>query len=639
MRVACVGGGPGGLFFSALLKSRLPEAEVVVLEQNPAEATYGFGVVFSKPTLLRLEQADPDVYAAIVAGGEAWDDIEIRRRGERLRVDGNGYVAIARKRLLQILQRRAQRVDVELRFEQDPVGLDDLRRGGWDLIVGSDGVNSGLRHRLEHELGPRIDTGRSMYIWFGTSQDFDALTFSFVENEHGAFGAHAYPFGEGQSTFIVETDPATWRRAGLDRPGWDALAPGESDELATSYCAELFADDLRGEPLLLNNSKWLRFANVSCRRWSSDEVVMLGDAVHTAHFSVGSGTKMAMEDGAALAALVPADGPVAAALDGYERERRARVDRTQFLALPSQVWWEEFSGYGQLSNEQFAFHFLTRSLAITGKDLESRAPRFMREHAAALRVAERLHEPLRLRGLEVPNAIAVDAPTGPPANKADEPPVEVAGVWTASFGAGLVFVKPTAADTPAGVQAQLRHVRGAGAGAVGVSVPAVSGDAAQRAAEIASSAAADVLELDPGLNLDGLVASLPGRADAEQDGDLSALIAAARLVWPRSKPLIVRLVVEGGSDLRPPDDLVDAADHLLSRGVDMLTLAATPGDGEARARVLLAADRMHSRSSLAVCVEGVVDNLDEAAAILLAGRADLCRGGPSLCGVVPAADQ
>lgn len=612
MRIACLGGGPGGLFFSALLKARRPDAEITVFERNPADATYGFGVVFSRPTLRILDETDPATYEAIASHGEGWEDLEIRRRGERLRIDGNGYIAIARKELLRILQERAVAAGVDVRFEADVEGLEELRAEGWDMIVAADGVNSLARRELAPSLEPEVAAGESMFIWFGTPQTFDALTFSFVENEHGVFATHAYPFAPGKSTFIVETDKASWRRAGLDHSGWDSLQPGESDEVATAYCTDLFAEDLAGERLLLNNSKWMTFPTVRSRRWSHDEVVAIGDAVHTAHFSVGSGTKMAMEDAAVLADRVAELGAGREAIEEFEEVRRPRVERTQALAAPSLIWWERFPHYGSMSNSSFAFHFLTRSLATSASELESIAPRFTESSNLAGATERRLREPLTVGGLELSGSLAVDLADDGSGDEATMP-----------TGAGLVFVSLPPTANEGSLRDSLAAARGRGPPAAGLFAPASDSSSAAKAAALATAAGADLLELDPGTDLDELGA---GGRDCDVSRTLIELVAAARREWPARRPLGLRIGVRGRDNRRPPRGLAEIARELRSDGVDMFTLRADPDHESSRTRTLLTADYLRHYTPMRVCVQGATPTLGQAATVLLAERADLCRG-------------
>ncbi|MFA9430271.1 FAD-dependent monooxygenase [Egicoccus sp. AB-alg2] len=376
MRVAIVGGGPGGLLLGTLLRRRQPDAEVVVLERNRATDAFGFGVVFSNATLGEIDAADPVLRNALLTHGQHWDAIEVRVHGQRRRCGGNGMAAIVRSTLLRLLQEQARDEGVELRFETEVGGPEEL--ADFDLVVAADGANSRLREARRDVFDPHWDTASAKFIWLGTTYPYDGLTFVHQDGPHGVFAAHAYPITDGLSTFIVETDEDSWRRAGLDR--FDVTQPpGPSDEVTRRYLEELFAEQLDGHRLIGNNSRWGNFRTLRTGRWSDGRLVLLGDAAHTAHFSVGSGTKMAMEDAIVLArTLGDHAGDVPAALAAYEAERRPRVEHVQGAAGPSLSWWEHFGRYHRaLDATQFTFHFLSRS--ITRERLRRRDPEFVAE--------------------------------------------------------------------------------------------------------------------------------------------------------------------------------------------------------------------------------------------------------------------
>ncbi|WP_345571344.1 FAD-dependent monooxygenase [Streptomyces plumbiresistens] len=370
-----MGGGPGGLFFAALIKQADPSVQVTVFERNRAEDTFGFGVVFSDATLAAIHAADPVLRTALAEDGRHWDDIEVRLKGQRIRCGGNGMAAITRKTLLQLLRRRAEEVGVELRFSHE-VPADPAQLADYDLIVAADGANSRFRDRLADVLVPEVEVATAKFIWFGTDYLFDGLTFVHEHGPHGTFAVHGYPIGDGVSTFIVETDEETWRRAGLDE--FDtAQPPGPSDDKSKQYLEKLFAEQIDGHELLVNNSRWGNFRTLRTHRWHSGNVVLLGDAAHTAHFSVGSGTKMAMEDAVALADSVLAHrDDVPSALEAYEAARRPSVEKIQGSARPSLSWWEHFGRYHDaFEPTQFAFHFISRSI---GKErIARRDPEFV----------------------------------------------------------------------------------------------------------------------------------------------------------------------------------------------------------------------------------------------------------------------
>ena len=363
IRVAVIGGGPGGLFFAALLRKQVPDAEVVLFERNQAADVFGFGVVFSDATLRHIDAADPVLRDGLRDFGTHWDTIEVWLKSAKESFAGNGMAAIHRRVLLRLLQDRAAEIGVDMRFGQFIGDLDELR--DFDLIVGADGSNSQTREQILDGLGHAVETASAKFIWFATSYQFSGLTFIHRQSEFGNFAIHGYPIGEGLSTFIVETDEATWLRAGLDE--FDVTAPpGASDLKSQTFLEKLFADDIAGEPLVANNSRWGNFQTRSTQTWHRDNVVLLGDAAHTAHFSVGSGTKMALEDAVALANEVAAhQGDLASALRNYEEERRPKVAKIQRAARPSLSWWEHFALYYEnFDPTQFAFHFFSRSIPL-----------------------------------------------------------------------------------------------------------------------------------------------------------------------------------------------------------------------------------------------------------------------------------
>jgi anthraniloyl-CoA monooxygenase len=364
IRVACVGGGPGGLFFSTLLRRARPDIEVVLFERNKASDAFGFGVVFSDRTLQKIDAADPVLHTALEREGIHWDAIHVKLRGETFEFAGNGMAAIHRRTLLRFLQENAANAGVDVRFGVEAPPLDELR-SSFDVVVAADGANSRLREELADLLQPEVETAAAKFIWFGTTHPFEGLTFLHQRGLHGNFAAHAYPIGQGLSTFIVEADEQTWRNAGLD--GFDMSAPpGTSDEVSQQYLRELFAGDIEGAPLVANNSRWANFRTRRTKSWHHGNVVFLGDAVHTAHFSVGSGTKMAMEDAISLAQQIAVSSDdLEAAFLAYEEERQPDVARIQAAAAPSLSWWENFAFYFDvLKPLDFAFHFFSRSIDI-----------------------------------------------------------------------------------------------------------------------------------------------------------------------------------------------------------------------------------------------------------------------------------
>ncbi|MBS1678205.1 MAG: bifunctional salicylyl-CoA 5-hydroxylase/oxidoreductase [Actinobacteria bacterium] len=412
MRVAIAGGGPGGLY-AAILMRRLGH-EVTVWERNAPDDTFGFGVVFSDETLTAFESADPVTFARIAASFARWTDIDVFYRGTRRRSGGHGFSALERKLLLGILQERAIELGAEVAFRTEAPGVDSLC-GDHDLVIAADGANSILRAAREEAFGPSVDTRRSKYMWLGTDLVFDAFRFHIVETEFGVFQIHGYPYDDRMSTFIVETDEATWRRAGLDLNEGRELPPGVSDEHGIDFARERFADVLEGHQLFANNSKWLNFRTIRNASWSDGTVVLLGDAAHTAHFSIGSGTKLAMEDAIALAWAFKehAGEDVATVLAAYEDERRPVVASTQRAAQASLEWFEDIARYVGQPAGQFAFNLITRSRRITYDNLQLRDAGFVEEvdrelqPEAGATVRPPMFLPYRLRELELENRVVV----------------------------------------------------------------------------------------------------------------------------------------------------------------------------------------------------------------------------------------
>src|SRR5215207_819170 len=363
VKVEIVGGGPAGLYLAILLKKAARATEVRVLERNAPDATFGWGVVFSEETLGALRDADPESHLEITDTFARWNRLDIRFRGRELRSTGHSFSAIARKLLLEILQRRCRALGVEIEFGVEVEGLPQA-----DLVVGGDGANS--RVRQLGEFGTVAEPEGSKYVWFGTDLVFDAFTFIFKETEHGLYNVHAYPYDEGMSTFIVECPRETWLGA---RP------PDRSEEDTLAFCEQLFARDLRGRELFSNRSLWLDFPKVTNRVWHDGRVVLVGDAAHTAHFSIGSGTKLAMEDAIALAnSLVRRGWDIESALVDYELERAPIVERTQAAASDSAAYFARVASYTHLEPVQFAFNLLTRSGRITHASLGIRDAQFTR---------------------------------------------------------------------------------------------------------------------------------------------------------------------------------------------------------------------------------------------------------------------
>src|SRR5262245_22911317 len=366
MRIVCIGGGPGGLYFAALMKKANPRHHIRVVERNRPDDTFGFGVVFSDATMAGIAEADSEAYRGIGRHLVHWDDIEVNYRGERITSTGHGFSGMSRHTLLRVLQEQACATGVEVLFEREVSGLEAVADA--DLIVAADGANSTVRQLLRDRIRTTVDVRPNRFVWLGTTKPFPAFTFYFKHDAHGLWRVHAYQYAPGRSTFIVECREATWKAAGMDRA---------TEEETAAFLESLFADELDGHRLVTNRSIWRQFPTIRAEPWSSGDVVLLGDAAHTAHSSAGSGTRLAMEDAVALRdALVSGDG-IAAALRLYETRRRPQVESLQRAAQASLQWFEDTERYTTLEPIQFTFSLLTRSLRITHEDLRARDPKFL----------------------------------------------------------------------------------------------------------------------------------------------------------------------------------------------------------------------------------------------------------------------
>jgi anthraniloyl-CoA monooxygenase len=633
MRCEVLGAGPAGLYLGILLKKADRTHEVTITERNAPDATFGWGVVFSEETLGTLRDADHPTYLEITDTFARWDSIDISYRGELLRSRGHGFAAIARQRLLDILHRRCEELGVRLCF-RTPVDDPSTFGADADLVVAADGVRSALRTRYAAEFGPTVTPQGGKYAWFGTDLVLDAFTFLFRETEHGLFQVHSYPFDEHTSTFIVECQEPTWRAAGLD-------TMSESDSIA--FCEDLFARELRGHRLLSNRSTWQSFLRVHTRTWRHGNTVLLGDAAHTAHFSIGSGTKLAMEDAIALANSITRHRDPARALVDYELIRQPVVARFQQAADDSADYFRRVGHHAGLAPARFAFNLLTRSGRIGHAALTVRDPAFTGRLDALFAgddgrtvAPPPAFVPFRLGGLTLANRIVRSG---------------------AAAGAGLVLGEFTAVradgrvtpDTPlladdaptdglvaavadahaAGARYALR-IGHAGARAAtrppgrGVDLPlapedgwplvaasalrygpgqAVPGELTEQdmadllaafaaAATTAADADVDLLELDlaHGRLLAGFLSPLTNRRTDAYGGDParrlrfpSAVVAAVRSAWPGDRPLAACLTVtdwhRGGLTVA---DGVRIAAELAEHGVELVRVAAGQTVAECR---------------------------------------------------------
>ena len=414
MKIAVIGGGPGGLYFSALAKQLGPHHEITVWERNAADDTFGFGVVFSDETLGGIEHADESIFAAMQREFARWDDIDVHYRGEVLTSGGHGFAAMSRKRLLEILHARCRELGVTLHFLTEAPDVEELARTH-DLVLAADGLNSAVRRRYAETFRPTLDVRRCKYMWLGTSKVFDAFKFYILDTPHGVMQVHGYPFDDKGSTFIIEMHEDVWAAAGFDAFADREWRPGDSDEKSIEQVVELCADILDGHEVMANNSRWISFTTIRNQQWRHDNVVILGDAAHTAHFSIGSGTKLAMEDALALAACLHEHDDLDAALTAYELERKPVVQSTQRAAQASLEWFENLGQYTHQDPEQFAFNIMTRSRRVTHDNLRVRDPEFV-ERIDGWFAADTeggrpdtppMFQPFRLGDLELHNRVVV----------------------------------------------------------------------------------------------------------------------------------------------------------------------------------------------------------------------------------------
>ncbi|HET7672601.1 MAG TPA: FAD-dependent monooxygenase [Burkholderiales bacterium] len=360
MNVLVVGAGPAGVYFAYLAKRAHPDWRIRVVEQNPADAVFGFGLVFSDKALEFLRADDPGTYDLITPQMESWVDLTVVHRGERVVIDGIGFSAIGRLHLLRLLRQQLATVGIEPEYERTVADY-----AGYDLVVGADGANSAVRQSTD--FGTRISHCANRFAWYGTRRAFATLTQTFVENEHGRFNAHHYRHAPDMSTFVAECDPQTWERAGF---------AGMDEARTMAYLERVFADTLQGEPLVTNRSIWRNFPNLRNDRWSAGNRVLIGDAQRTAHFSIGSGTRLAMEDAIALNKALNENPDVPAALHAFEASRRPIVEKLVTAADSSGAWYDRFAEHMNLSPRDFAWSYIQRSGRIDPGRLAKISPRF-----------------------------------------------------------------------------------------------------------------------------------------------------------------------------------------------------------------------------------------------------------------------
>ncbi len=374
-KINVIGGGPAGLYFAILMKRQDPSREIVVVERDGPDDTFGWGIVFSDQTFSYLEESDRPSFQQIIAACEIWDNVNVVHKGERITIRGNRFSGIARLKFLSVLRERCRELGVDLRFHTNVADVEPYR--DCDLMVGADGANSAVRRAYQDFFNPSIDVRKNKYIWLGTNQLFHGLTLTFRENQAGRFIAHSYKFDRATSAFIVECDETTWLRAGFDK---------KNEAETCEYLQRVFEDDLDGRHFLTNNFvRWINFPLVRNRNWRHENVVLLGDALHTAHFSIGSGTKLALEDPIALAKCFAEQSDVANALQKFERARRPVVEALQDAAFSSLLMLENIAEDWALDPLPFAYKLMTRSGRITHEKLKKRDPEFIAAYDTWLR--------------------------------------------------------------------------------------------------------------------------------------------------------------------------------------------------------------------------------------------------------------
>jgi 2-polyprenyl-6-methoxyphenol hydroxylase-like FAD-dependent oxidoreductase len=377
LRIAVLGGGPGGLYFAYLWKKRHPDAHVDLFEQNAAGATWGFGVVFSEQALDFLRADDPDTVDAIAPRMESWKNITLNLQGESVEIDGVGFSSIGRLALLTILQARVRAVGVTPRFDTAVQSVDAL--SGYDLVVAADGLNSLVRRTFERDFGASVSYSSNKFAWYGTSKTFATLSQTFVKTELGVFNAHHYRYSPDMSTFLVECDAATWQRYGF---------ADKTIEQSQAICEQVFASTLDGHRLVSNKSVWRNFPWIWNEHWSFRNTVLIGDALHSAHFSIGSGTRLAIEDAIALVKALEAERDIPAALARYQTGRQPIVKKLVTAARTSAGWYEKFPEHMKLSLMDFAYSYITRSGRIDDARLRAMSPAFMARYEASKRPAQ-----------------------------------------------------------------------------------------------------------------------------------------------------------------------------------------------------------------------------------------------------------
>ncbi|HEY1547076.1 MAG TPA: FAD-dependent monooxygenase [Kofleriaceae bacterium] len=623
MKIACIGGGPAGLYLGILVKRVAPEHDVVIYERNRPDDTFGFGVVFSDATLGNLAAADPNTHAQITSKFARWDDIAIEFSGTgvqrtTLRSTGHGFCGLERKALLQILQQRATELGVRIEFEHSA----QLHEIAADVVVGCDGVASTVRDALAGKLEPDVDVRPNKFVWLGSTVPYDAFTFIFKTTPHGMFRVHAYRYHEHGSTFIVECREPTWRAAGLD---------GADEDATVAFLERIFADELGGHRLIKNRSIWRNFPTVRCKRWHAGNVVLVGDAAHTAHFSIGSGTKLAMEDVIVLRdELLANAADIPAALEAYEAKRRPEVEALQAAAQASLEWFEGTERYAALSPIQQTYSLMTRSLRVSHVSVAKRDPELARGVERVLAASVGITSepppsptalPFTLGDRRVTSRIAVlGAPAWPAREIAGDEELVTLGA-AAAAGAGMVVTPaiPIVGETAPRINtdeqavawariADFVHGKGSRIAARISTIGAVAG-ALEAAVQRAAFAGFDLVLLDAG-------------DDPIAREHLAAMVATARAAW-RKTGWIAACVADRANARAA---VVAAASQLVRAGANLLWVSADDDARAHNARLPAAplADRLRNELGIATAlVAEATTTLPDLDAAIAAGRTDL----------------
>lgn len=648
MRVACIGAGPGGLYAAILLKQANPRWQISVYERNPAHTTYGWGVVFSQATLQKLATADPTSHATLSSALHPWDELAVHYKGQAYRSAGHGFFAIGRARMLSILQERAAALDVHLHFETSVEDVGELADA--DLIIAADGINSRIREQHADHFQPTITDGTCKYIWLGTSRPFDAFTFAFQQTEWGWFQVHAYQFDDETSTVIIETTNDNWHAAGFDQCS-------EAESIAV--CEDQFADLLAGHSLRSktppDQNGWINFRGVRNEGWVLDNLVLLGDAAHTTHFSIGSGTRLALEDAIGLQEALRDHAHLPEALARYAEARKVASSKLQRIADVSRAWFENVAAYGDFAGEQFTYSLLTRSLRISHENLRLRDRDWLENYEGWFsgKASPTLPAdvPLTIQELTLPNRVVAAPPVSTQALDQITPEELLAAYEEAAFaGAGMIYTPLMRLDSMNEETAYLwqsvigilreRHGVAVALQAHPADFPVPFNDAetipqAQllvsyiKVGGWAAGVGFDLVEI-PVWHPDHL--QLPWVPSPEPPGDhfFMLAVAALRSGW-KEKPLSVRLLFR---DEAARNEMALLTRQLHDAKIDAVHIA--PGEyprvassGRGKMAMVPLADQIRNAANLLTIVSGNITTHDQINTIVAAGRADLCVLDPS----------